>query len=192
MASWNPNKQGKFRNSIGEEGAKRPTPQERNTFVNEVIPERAILVSVCPSGQTVERTEDYLDELEFLLRTAGGVTVKKVIQRLERPDTRTYVGSGKLEEIKEYKQALDADIIVVDDELSPAQLRNLEKSWTPASSTAPPSSSTSSPATPAPPLPAPRSNSPSSNTCSPVSPAFGPTSNASAAASACAVPVKRR
>ncbi len=127
MASWNPNKQGKFRNSIGEEGAKRPTPQERNTFVNEVIPERAILVSVCPSGQTVERTEDYLDELEFLLRTAGGVTVKKVIQRLERPDTRTYVGSGKLEEIKEYKQALDADIIVVDDELSPAQLRNLEK-----------------------------------------------------------------
>ena len=127
MASWNPNKQGKFRNSIGEEGSKRPTPQERNTFVNEVIPERAILVSVCPSGQTVERTEDYLDELEFLLRTAGGVTVKKVIQRLERPDTRTYVGSGKLEEIKEYKQALDADIIVVDDELSPAQLRNLEK-----------------------------------------------------------------
>ena len=50
-----------------------------------------------------------------------------MIQKLERPDTRTYVGSGKLEEIKEYKQALDADIIVVDDELSPAQLRNLEK-----------------------------------------------------------------
>ena len=53
--------------------------------------------------------------------------VKKVIQRLERPDTRTYIGSGKLEELKEYKQALDADFIVVDDELSPAQLRNLEK-----------------------------------------------------------------
>ena len=121
-----PNKKGKFRNAIAEEG-KRPTPQERNTFVNEEVPERAILVSVCPNGQTLKRTEEYLDELEFLLRTAGGVTVKKVIQKLERPDTRTYVGSGKLDEIREYKQALDADIIVVDDDLSPAQLRNLEK-----------------------------------------------------------------
>ena len=123
---YSPNKKGKFRNSIGEEG-KRLTPQERNTFVNEELPERAILVSVCPNGQTLKRTEDYLDELEFLLRTAGGICLKKVIQKLDRPDTRTYVGSGKLDEIREYKQALDADIIVVDDELSPAQLRNLEK-----------------------------------------------------------------
>ncbi len=121
-----PNKKGKFRNSLGEEG-KRPSPQERNTFVNEEVPEKAILVSVCPNGQTLKRTEEYLDELEFLLRTAGGVTVYKVIQKLDRPDTRTYVGSGKLDEIREYKNALDADIIVVDDELSPAQLRNLEK-----------------------------------------------------------------
>ena len=125
MPSWNPNKQGKFRNSIGEE--KRPTPQERNTFSTEEVPEKAILIAVCPGGQTIERTEEYLAELEFLLRTAGGITVKKVIQKLERPDTRTYVGSGKLEEIKEYKQALDADFIVVDDELAPSQLRNLEK-----------------------------------------------------------------
>ena len=140
MSSWTPNKQGKFRNSLdgasplpergGREAdgvCKRPTPQERNTFVNEEKPEKAILVSVCPNGQTVKRTEEYLDELEFLLRTAGGVCVKKVIQKLDRPDTRTYVGSGKLDEIKEYRQALDADIIVIDDELSPAQLRNLEK-----------------------------------------------------------------
>ncbi len=140
MSSWNPNKQGKFRNSLdgtsplSERGGreadgvcKRPTPQERNTFVNEDVPERAILVSVCPSNQTIRRTEEYLDELEFLLRTAGGVTVKKVIQKLERPDTRTYVGSGKLEEIKEYINALDVDIMVIDDDLSPAQLRNLEK-----------------------------------------------------------------
>lgn len=121
-----PNKKGKFRNSIDEEG-KRRSPQERNTFANEEIPERAILLSVCPAGQTIRRTEEYLDELEFLLRTAGGITVKKVIQKLERPDTRTYVGSGKLEEIKEYINALDVDIVVIDDDLSPAQLRNLEK-----------------------------------------------------------------
>jgi len=143
MSSWNPNKQGKFRNSLdgsspnlGEVAAqkadggvsgRRPTPQQRNTFSTAVEPERAILVSVCPAGQTVERTEEYLAELEFLLRTAGGIALKKVIQRLERPDTRTYVGSGKLEEIKEYIQALEPDLVVVDDELSPAQLRNLEK-----------------------------------------------------------------
>ncbi len=124
---WSPNKQGKFRNSIGEESAKRPSPQERNTFSTDVVPEKAILVAVCPSGQTLERTEEYLAELAFLLETAGGICVKKVIQKLERPDTRTYIGSGKLEELKEYKNALEVDFIVVDDELSPAQLRNLEK-----------------------------------------------------------------
>jgi len=127
MSNWNPNKQGKFRNSLGDESAKRPTPQERNTFSTDFVPEKAILVSVCPTGQTMERTEEYLDELAFLLETAGGVPVKRVVQKLERPDTRTYIGSGKLEELKEYKNALEVDFIVVDDELSPAQLRNLEK-----------------------------------------------------------------
>ena len=132
MPNWNPNKQGKFRNSLDgsspKEGAtKRQSPQERNTFSTDIVPEKAILVAVCPSGQTLERTEEYLNELAFLLETAGGETVFKVIQKLERPDTRTYVGSGKLDEIKEYKNALEADFIVVDDELSPAQLRNLEK-----------------------------------------------------------------
>ncbi|MCR5444249.1 MAG: GTPase HflX [Bacteroidales bacterium] len=126
-SSWNPNKQGKFRNTIGEETPKRLSPQERNTFSTDIEPEKAILVSVCVAGQTMERTEEYLSELAFLLETAGGVALKKVVQRLERPDPRTYIGSGKLEELKEYKQALDADFIVFDDELSPAQLRNLEK-----------------------------------------------------------------
>lgn len=126
--NWNPNKQGKFRNSIAEETpAKRLSPQERNTFSTEARPEKAILVSVSPAGQTMERTEEYLAELAFLLETAGGVSLKQVVQRLDRPDTRTYVGSGKLEELKEYKQALDADFFVFDDELTPAQLRNLEK-----------------------------------------------------------------
>ena len=127
-SNWNPNKQGKFRNSIGEETpAKRLSPQERNTFSTDPVQEKALLVSICPAGQTMERTEEYLDELAFLLETAGGVALKRVIQKLERPDTRTYVGSGKLEEIKEYKNALDVDFVIFDDELSPAQLRNLEK-----------------------------------------------------------------
>ena len=105
---------------------KRPS-QERNTFSTAEVPEKAILVAVCPAGVTMERTEENLAELAFLLDTAGGICLKKVIQRLERPDTRTYIGSGKLQEVREYRQALDADLMVFDDELSPAQLRNLEK-----------------------------------------------------------------
>ncbi|MBR3828023.1 MAG: GTPase HflX [Bacteroidales bacterium] len=128
-SSWKTNK-GKFKGDTGiweNENQRRPSPQERNTFSTDIVPERAILVSVCDARTTMERAEEYLKELTFLLETAGGVPVKTVIQKLERPDSRTYVGSGKLEEIKEYKNALDADFIVVDDELSPAQLRNLEK-----------------------------------------------------------------
>ena len=107
---------------------KRPS-QERNTFSTAEVAEKAILVAVCPVGVTMERTQENLDELAFLLETAGGVCLKQVVQRLERPDTRTYIGSGKLEEVREYRQALDVDLIVVDDELSPAQLRNLEKEF---------------------------------------------------------------
>ena len=126
--NWSPNKQGKFRNSLGEEG-RRPTPQERNTFSTDIEPEKAILVSVCDARTTMERCEECLAELAFLLRTAGGIPLKTVIQRLERPDSRTYIGSGKLEEVVEYKNALEADFIVFDDELSPAQLRNLERAF---------------------------------------------------------------
>lgn len=130
--AWKPNNHGKWKKPVGEweaEGLpkKRPSPQERNTFSTDVEPEKAILVSVCAGNTTMERTEEYLNELAFLLETAGGVALKKVVQKLERPDPRTYVGSGKLEEIKEYKNALDVDFMVFDDELTPAQLRNLER-----------------------------------------------------------------
>lgn len=128
-STWKTNK-GKWKSETGvwdSENKKRPTPQERNTFSNDIEPEKAILVSVCPSNSTMERTEEYLNELAFLLETAGGVAVKRVIQKLDHPDNRTYVGSGKLEEIKEYKDALEVDFLVFDDELSPSQLRNLER-----------------------------------------------------------------
>ncbi|MBO4588680.1 MAG: GTPase HflX [Bacteroidales bacterium] len=130
-AKWKPDK-GKWKDGIGSweaENRKRPTPQQRNTFETKSIAEKAILVAVCPFGTKMEYTEECLAELEFLLQTAGGVPVKKVIQKLERPDTRTYIGSGKIEEVLGYKDALDADIMVFDDELSPAQLRNLERTF---------------------------------------------------------------
>ncbi len=128
---WKPNK-GKWKDGIGTweaENLKRPTPQQRNTFENTPVVEKAILVAVCPFGTRMEYTEECLAELEFLLRTAGGEAVKTVIQKLDRPDTRTYIGSGKIEEVMGYKDVLDADILVFDDELSPAQLRNLERTF---------------------------------------------------------------
>ena len=130
-AKWKPDK-GKWKDNIGTweaENRKRPTPQERNTFETKAESEKAILVAVCPFGTKMEYSEECLSELEFLLQTAGGEPVKKVIQKLDRPDTRTYIGSGKIEEVKGYKEALDADIMVFDDELTPAQLRNLERTF---------------------------------------------------------------
>ena len=134
MSNWKPNNHGKWKQPVGEweaenRPARRPTPQERNTFSTDVVPEKAILVSVCTAGTTMERTQECLNELAFLLDTAGGIAVRQVIQKLERPDPRTYIGSGKLEEVREYKNALDADFLVFDDELSPAQLRNLEREF---------------------------------------------------------------
>ncbi len=128
---WKTNK-GKFKGEVGvwePENQRRKSPQERNTFGTDIVPEKAILVSVCDSKTSMERTEECLNELAFLLETAGGVPVKTVIQKLDHPDSRTYIGSGKLEEVIEYKNALDADFLVFDDELTPAQLRNLEKAF---------------------------------------------------------------
>lgn len=132
--SWKTNK-GKWKSETGVwegehlETVKRQTPQERNTFSTAAVAERAILVSVCDAHTTMERTEECLHELAFLLETAGGVPVKSVIQKLDHPDSRTYIGSGKLQEVLEYKNATDADFLVFDDELTPAQLRNLERAF---------------------------------------------------------------
>ena len=88
--------------------------------------ERAVLVAVSTQGQNRERTEEYLDELEFLLETAGGVAAGRFVQPLERPNSVTYLGTGKLEELKQYIKAEEIDMAIFDDELSATQIRNLE------------------------------------------------------------------
>lgn len=88
--------------------------------------EKAVLVGVITADETEEMEKEYLEELEFLVETAGGKTVKHFTQKLSRPERATYVGTGKLEEIKEYVIAEEIDIVVFDDELSPSQLRNIE------------------------------------------------------------------
>lgn len=96
-------------------------------YDTEVKPETAILVSVIPQGVTETKAQEYLEELEFLVQTAGGITKGIFTQKLTYPDRATFVGSGKLEEIKAFIIAEEIDMVVFDDELTPSQLRNVEK-----------------------------------------------------------------
>ncbi len=89
--------------------------------------ERVVLVSVARPGQADIQVTEYLDELEFLALTAGAISIKRFVQKLEHPESRTYVGKGKLEEIAQFVKANDIQIVIFDDELSPSQIRNVEK-----------------------------------------------------------------
>jgi GTP-binding protein HflX len=90
-------------------------------------PDRCVVVGITTPDVTVAQTEEYLDELVFLIDTAGAVVEKRFTQKLPFKDSRYFVGSGKLEEIKEYMQAAELKWAVFDDELSPSQARNIEK-----------------------------------------------------------------
>lgn len=99
-------------------------PKDHTTAI---LPERAILIALVTKLQDTERVNEYLDELEFLIDTAGGIPVKRFVQSLGNPNPKSYVGSGKLNEIAEYVKDNEIDLAVFDDELSPSQLRNIEK-----------------------------------------------------------------
>jgi len=98
-----------------------------NTLNNTTGTERAVLVGLATPTQNKEKVNEYLSELAFLVETAGGVAVKRFVQSLSYPNPKTYVGSGKLEEIFQYVKAEEIDLVVFDDELGPSQLRNLER-----------------------------------------------------------------
>lgn len=89
--------------------------------------ERAVLVGVVQKEQTEHQVKEYLDELAFLAETAGAVTIKKFMQKLPHPDSRTFVGKGKLQEIGAYVKQHDITLVIFDDELSGAQIGNIEK-----------------------------------------------------------------
>lgn len=97
------------------------------TSVINRVTERAVLVGLINYWQDEEKVGEYLDELEFLASTAGAITLKRYTQKLEKPDSKTFVGSGKLNEIKSFIQENEVELIIFDDELSPSQQRNIEK-----------------------------------------------------------------
>lgn len=91
--------------------------------------EKAVVVAVISRDTDEIQANDYLDELEFLAHTAGAESVKRFTQKLDKPNSRTYIGSGKLEEIKYFIKDNEINLVLFDDELTPSQLRNLEKEF---------------------------------------------------------------
>jgi GTP-binding protein HflX len=100
---------------------------KQKTYDTALKQERAVLVGVITPGEKPEQTKEYLDELAFLVDTAGGAVEKTFTQKMLKPDRATFVGTGKLEEIQAYVKAEEIDMVVFDDELSPSQLRNIER-----------------------------------------------------------------
>jgi GTP-binding protein HflX len=90
--------------------------------------QKTVLVGIVTGGQTEQQLNEYLDELSFLAETAGVIAVKKFTQKLPHPDSRTFVGKGKLEEIKRYvSQHGEVELVIFDDELTGSQIQNIEK-----------------------------------------------------------------
>lgn len=98
----------------------------KGIIIKQII-ERTVLIGLVKNREDAERINDYLEELAFLVETAGGIPVKRFIQRFDKPDQRTYIGQGKLQEIKIFVKNEEIDIAIFDDELSPSQARNIEK-----------------------------------------------------------------
>ncbi len=89
--------------------------------------ETAVLIGVITREQPEEKVREYLDELEFLTYTAGGEVLKRFVQRIDTPNTRTFIGSGKLAEVEAFVKEHEIGSVIFDDELSPVQQRNIEK-----------------------------------------------------------------
>ncbi len=89
--------------------------------------EKAILIGVVTREQDKSRAEEYLDELAFLAKTAGANPVKKFLQKLNVPNNKTFLGKGKIEEVRQYAKAEEIELIIFDDDLTPVQLRNIER-----------------------------------------------------------------
>ena len=103
-------------------------PKDKIHQVEDLRVERAVLVGLITKNQNEKQLKEYLDELEFLAETAGAQTEEKFWQKLDHPEKRTYVGSGKLAEIKTFVKAYDIDMVIFDDEITPSQQRNIENS----------------------------------------------------------------
>ncbi|WP_010522792.1 GTPase HflX [Aquimarina agarivorans] len=93
----------------------------------EIAYEKAILIGIVTQNQNEDKLTEFLDELEFLTFTAGGEVVKRFTQKMQMPNSKTFIGSGKMEEVQAYVEQHDIGTVVFDDELTPSQQKNIEK-----------------------------------------------------------------
>lgn len=93
----------------------------------DIVYEKTILIGLITQQQDEEKATEYLDELEFLAYTAGGEVLKRFVQKMEMPNPKTFIGSGKMDEVEEYVRENDIGTAIFDDELSPAQQKNIER-----------------------------------------------------------------
>jgi GTP-binding protein HflX len=100
---------------------------EEGHVMVDAVEETCVLVGIITQSISEEQANEYLDELEFLAETAGAKTQRKFLQKMPIANPKTFVGKGKLEEIREYVKAKDIELVIFDDELSPSQLRNIER-----------------------------------------------------------------
>jgi GTP-binding protein HflX len=100
---------------------------EKKLHSTAIEPETCVLIGLVQNRETREEVAEHLEELAFLATTADAINKRTFVQSLNRPDTRTFVGSGKLQEVKEYVEENEIDILIFDDELTPTQLRNIER-----------------------------------------------------------------
>lgn len=100
---------------------------EKKLHSTALEPETCVLIGLVQGRETREEVAEHLEELAFLATTADAINKRTFVQSLDRPDTRTFVGSGKLQEVKEYVEEHEIDILIFDDELTPTQLRNIER-----------------------------------------------------------------
>ena len=98
-----------------------------DNIINKEANERTVLVGLATKIQTETKANEYLDELAFLARTAGAEPEKRFVQKLDYPNPRTYVGTGKLEEIRQYVEDNEIGLVIFDDDLSPKQVANIER-----------------------------------------------------------------
>ena len=89
--------------------------------------EKAVLVGLITPDVTQDQASEYLDELAFLAKTSGAVPIRNFTQRLPQPDNKTFIGRGKIEEVKVYVEENEIDVIIFDDDLTPSQIKNIEK-----------------------------------------------------------------
>src|ERR1017187_9296250 len=100
---------------------------EKGSYTTKKPQEKVVLIGLITKDQSEKESKEYLEELSFLAETAGAVTIKTFVQKMSSPDSRTFIGSGKLNEVRDFVKENKINAVIFDDALSGSQIKNIEK-----------------------------------------------------------------